>query len=142
MAWNEVRFRARVVQQYARVPRVSAAEPALAQVFFNLILNAAHAIEPGHPERNEIRLSTTVDSSGRVIVEVTDSGCGIPPELLRQLNRAEPSAPADAGLGLLICRRIVSRLGGQLQLESRVGQGTTARVTLPALGAPARLALP
>jgi PAS domain S-box-containing protein len=133
MAWNEVRSRARLVQEYARVPPVTGSEVALAQVFFNLIVNAAQAIDPGHADLHEIRLSTTVDSSRRVIVEVQDTGRGMPAETVRQLlSPSFGAAPAGSGLGLCICHRIVTRLGGQLLVESEPGHGSTVRVLLPA----------
>jgi PAS domain S-box-containing protein len=133
MAWNEVRSRARLVQEYARVPPVQGSEVALAQVFFNLIVNAAEAIDPGHADLHEIRLSTTLDSARRVIVEVQDTGRGMSAETVRQLlSPSFGTAPAGSGLGLCICHRIVTRLGGQLLVESEPGRGTTARVLLPA----------
>jgi PAS domain S-box-containing protein len=134
MAWNEIRHRARLVKDYQPLPAVYANEARLGQVFLNLLVNAAHAIAEGAAERNEIRLSTRVDETGRIVVEVRDSGRGIPEELrARVFEPFFTTKPLGegTGLGLPICRDIVARLGGALEFESEVGVGTVFRVLLP-----------
>ena len=134
MAWNEIRHRARLVKDYQPLPAVYANEARLGQVFLNLLVNAAHAIVEGSAEHNEIRLSTRVDAAGQVIVEVRDSGRGIPEELrARVFEPFFTTKPlgVGTGLGLPICRDIVARLGGALEFESEVGVGTVFRVLLP-----------
>src|SRR5262249_57791264 len=81
MAWNELRHRAKLVKNYTKVPPVDAHESRLGQVFLNLIVNAAHAIPPGNYDANGIRISTSVDFAGRVVVDIPDTGTGIPPEV-------------------------------------------------------------
>jgi signal transduction histidine kinase len=134
MAWNEIRHRARLVKDYGDVPAVEANEARLGQVFLNLIINAAQAIREGNSERNLIRISTQVDAaSGRVVVEVRDSGSGIPPENLpRIFDPFFTTKPVGVGtgLGLPICHRIVNGLGGEIQVNSQVGKGTAFRVLL------------
>ena len=69
-----------------------------------------------------------------VAVEVADTGVGIPPEhLARVLEPFFTTKPEGkgTGLGLAICRRIVDQHNGTLEIDSRVGEGTTIRVTLP-----------
>jgi len=117
MAWNEIRHRARLVKDYGVVPAVEANEGRLGQVFLNLLVNAAQALPEGRADRNEIRVRTRLDGE-RVIVEVSDTGPGIPPHI-------------GTGLGLAICHRIVTDMGGELTVESEVGKGTTFRVALP-----------
>jgi len=85
MAWNEIRHRARLVKLYGAVPPVEANESRLGQVFLNLIVNAAQAIPEGHAEANEIRVATRLGPTGGVVVEIADSGCGMPPEVLRRI---------------------------------------------------------
>jgi len=102
-------------------------------VFLNLIVNAAQAIQEGQVERNRIQLSTRLDGR-KVIVEVTDTGSGMPPEVLRKLFTpffTTKPVGTGTGLGLSICHRIVTGMGGQIAVESQLGQGTTFRVTLP-----------
>ncbi|MEY2929303.1 MAG: hypothetical protein RL033_52, partial [Pseudomonadota bacterium] len=82
MAWNEIRHRARLVKEYSAVPPVEANEARLGQVFLNLIINAAQAIREGDAEHNLIRVVTRVDSAGRVVTEIRDTGSGIPQDNL------------------------------------------------------------
>jgi PAS domain S-box-containing protein len=133
MAWNEIRHRARLVKLYGPVPDVQANEARLGQVFLNLIVNAAQAVPEGRVDHNEIRVSTRLDGE-RVVVEVSDTGAGIPPDVIGRIFDAFFTTKAvgvGTGLGLAICQRIVTDMGGELTVESEVGKGTTFRVTLP-----------
>jgi len=136
MAWNEIRHRARLEKEYSAVPPVEANDARLGQVFLNLIVNAAQAIREGHAEQNLIRVSTRVDEpSGRVAVEIRDTGCGIAADSLPRIFDAfftTKPVGVGTGLGLSICHRIVTGLGGEIQVDSQVGKGTTFRVLLPA----------
>jgi CheY-like chemotaxis protein len=103
-------------------------------VFINLLVNAAHAIPEGHVDKNEIRIVTKTDASGRAVIEVRDTGCGIPSEILHRIF--DPFFTTEVvgegtGLGLSICHGIVMGLGGELVAESEVGRGSTFRVCLP-----------
>lgn len=131
---NEIRQRARLVTDFVEVPRIVANEARQGQVFLNLAMNAAQAIPEGAAEQNELRISTSVDDEGRVVVDVTDTGVGIPPHLLSRIFEpffTTKPVGLGTGLGLSICETIVSALGGSLAVESEVGKGTTFRVTLP-----------
>ena len=135
MAWNELRHRARVVKRYGKVPNVEANESRLGQVFLNLIINAAHAIPPGNHDANEIRVSTSVDAAGRVVIAIADTGSGIPPEVRARLFTpffTTKPVGVGTGLGLAISHRIVSQFGGTITYETEVGRGTEFRVTVPA----------
>ena len=133
MAWNEIRHRARLIKDYGSTPFVLANESRLGQVFLNLIVNAAQAIPEGEAERNEIRIATSMDSMGRVQVDIRDTGPGIPPDVLSRLFTpffTTKPVGVGTGLGLSICHRIVTGLGGEIQVESVLGRGTTFRVLL------------
>jgi two-component system, cell cycle sensor histidine kinase and response regulator CckA len=133
MGWNEIRHRARLVKHYAVVPPVDANEGRLGQVFLNLLVNAAQALPEGQAERNEIHVTTRL-AADRVIVEVSDSGPGIAPDVIGRIFDAfftTKAAGVGTGLGLAICHRIVTDIGGELTVESKVGQGSTFRVSLP-----------
>ena len=99
----------------------------LQQVLVNLVKNAMHAMTSG----GMLTLQTG-ESSDEVWVSVADTGGGIPQE---QLNRIfEPfytTKKKGSGLGLMIVQRIVRAHGGRIELESRVGRGTTFRIWLP-----------
>ncbi len=134
MAWNEVRHRARLVKDYGKTPMVRANESRLGQVFLNLIVNAAQAIPEGRHEANEIRITTRHSPVGQVIIEVSDTGPGIPPEVLKRLFTpffTTKAVGVGTGLGLSICQRLVHSAGGEIFVESVVGKGTTFRVVLP-----------
>jgi PAS domain S-box-containing protein len=133
MAWNEVRHRARLVKNYGDVPDVDANEARLGQVFLNLIVNAAQAIPEGNVETNEIKVSTRFEG-GRVVIEVADTGPGIPPEIINRVFDAfftPKGVGVGSGLGLAICFRIVTDIGGDLTVRSQVGAGTVFSVSLP-----------
>jgi PAS domain S-box-containing protein len=142
IAWNEIRHRARLVKDYGDMPMVEGNESRLGQVFLNLLLNAAHAIPEGATESNEIRVSTRTDGRGFAVIEVKDSGGGIPAEIRERIfDPFFTTKPAGegTGLGLWICSGILSALGGDIVVDSDPGRGSTFRVTLPpvALEAPA-----
>ncbi len=82
MAQNEMAHRARLVRRDGPVPRVLASEARLGQVFLNLLVNAAQAIPEGEADRHEIRLITRTDARGWAEIEVSDTGAGMPPEVL------------------------------------------------------------
>jgi PAS domain S-box-containing protein len=132
MAWHEVRLRARFVRDYADLPPVLGNDARLGQVFLNLIVNAAQAIPEGAADEHEIRL-TSHTLSQHVVVEVRDTGCGIPASILGRIFdpffTTKPPG-VGTGLGLAICHRIVTSLGGRIDVESQPGSGATFRVTL------------
>ncbi len=136
MAWNDIRHRARLVKRYGSVRSVLGSEARIGQVFLNLLVNAAQAIEEGKAAENEIRIVTSMDGPDRVAVEVSDTGPGIPAEIRDRLFTpfaTTKPAGVGTGLGLFICRRIVAGLGGEITVTSDGGgRGTTFRVILPA----------
>jgi two-component system, NtrC family, sensor kinase len=145
MAMNHVRYRAKVVKCYGTsVPPVWANEAKLGQVFLNLIINAAQAIPEGDPAQHRIIL-TTYASDHHVVVEVTDTGKGMTPEVLsRAFEPFFTTKPQGegTGLGLSICHGIIKALRGELTAASRPGKGSTFRVVLPLLGAEDKVHVP
>jgi PAS domain S-box-containing protein len=139
LAKNRAEERARLVQDVGPVPRTAGSDVRIGQVLVNLVLNAVDAIPPGHPERNEVRVAARHDEgSGRVVVEVSDTGSGIAPEHLPRIFDpffTTRSTRGGTGLGLFVCHEIVSECGGEIEVESEPGRGTTFRVLLPVLGA-------
>jgi len=133
IANNEIRHRATLVLDLADVPLVDANDGQLGQVFLNLLVNAAQAIPEGDAEGNEIRVVTWTDAAGRAVVEVHDTGSGIPDEIKTRIFAPffTTKAPGfGAGLGLSICHGIITAHGGDLEVESTVGRGSTFRVVL------------
>jgi signal transduction histidine kinase/CheY-like chemotaxis protein len=134
IAARELERRARVVRDLGPVPVVRGNEARLGQVLLNLLVNAAQAIPEGAPGTNEVRLATRTGLAGEAVVEVSDTGQGIPPELLGRIFdpffTTKPQG-VGTGLGLWISRNLVVAAGGDLAVESAVGVGTRFRVTLP-----------
>jgi PAS domain S-box-containing protein len=133
IAANELRFRATIRREYGQVPRVLANAGRLSQVFLNLVVNAAHAIDEGAPHQNTV-LITTRRHGNEVWIEVEDTGRGIAKEHLSRLF--EPffttKGPGQgSGLGLSICANIVRAHGGRIEVASEPGHGSRFTVCLP-----------
>ncbi|HXU80305.1 MAG TPA: ATP-binding protein [Polyangia bacterium] len=129
---NEVRHKARLVRDYQDLPLIDANELRLAQVFVNLLVNAAQAMEEGAAAQNEIRLRTHADERGWAVVEIHDTGRGIPAELRERVF--EPfftTKPGrGTGLGLSISRTIVDDLNGEIRIGN-AARGTVFRLAFP-----------
>lgn len=99
----------------------------LHQVFLNLVLNGLQAME------NRGTLTVRAYREGNeAVVEVKDTGCGIPPENLpRIFDRYFTTKPNGTGLGLATVKEIVAQHEGEIQVESQVGQGTTFTLRFP-----------
>ena len=147
IARNEIRYRARLVRDFHEVPAVLASDGKLAQVFLNLLVNAAFAIAEGDVEGNEIRVRTWAEHD-QVFVEVKDTGAGIAPQHRSRIFEpffTTKGVGVGSGPGLSICKNIVTSFGGEISFESEVGKGTRFLVCLPAMpddGKPKRDARP
>ncbi len=116
------------------LPRVMGNFPQLSQLCLQLMENAAEAA-PAEGGRVEARLSTLAD---RVVLEVTDNGCGISEENLKEIFRpffTTKHNRESVGLGLYLCHEIIFCHGGGINVESLVGEGTVITVELPAFQA-------
>ncbi len=133
MASNETRHRARLIRDYGTVPLVKGNAAKLGQVFINLLVNAAHAIPEGKAATSEIRIATRTDNNGCAVVEIHDTGTGIPQSVLPRIFDAffTTKAGSGTGLGLAICHRIITAHGGAISAESEVGRGSVFRTVLP-----------
>ncbi|CAM4376044.1 MULTISPECIES: ATP-binding protein [Myxococcus] len=133
LARSELKLRAQLVRDYCEVPLVEGNEGRFGQVFLNLLINAAQAIPMGQTEQHEVRLSLR-SAGDRVIIEVRDTGVGMPPEVrARIFDPFFTTKPVGegTGLGLSICHGIVTGFGGDISVESEEGRGSTFRVSLP-----------
>lgn len=117
----------------ASLPEVRVDPLRLEQVLTEIVSNALDAM----PDGGRLAVGATAGGDG-VVLEVTDSGPGIPAEILP--NLCEPfftTRPEGTGLGLAIAKRYVEEAGGRLEIASTVGRGTTVRISLPAAAAAA-----
>ncbi|MDO8262455.1 MAG: PAS domain S-box protein [Gallionella sp.] len=129
VVWNELKYNCEVVKEYGSLPEIYCLPSQLNQVFMNLLVNAAQAIEV----RGTITLRTGQEGD-RVWAEVSDTGNGIPPEdfphLFDPFFTTKPVGKGT-GLGLSVSYSIVERHHGKIEVHSEVGKGSTFRVWLP-----------
>lgn len=129
VAWSELKYKATVVKEYAGIPVIECMPSQLNQVFLNLLVNAAQAIEG----TGTITIRTGQERD-QVWVEVQDTGAGIAPaHLTRIFDPFFTTKPVGkgTGLGLSLSYGIVQKHGGTFSVHSDVGVGTVFRVTLP-----------
>ena len=102
----------------------------LQQVLFNLITNAVHAT----PNGGEIRISTRTVDKGRVCIDVSDTGCGIDENIIARIFEpffTTKEKGKGTGLGLFVSYGIINEHGGNIDVTSKKGEGTTFSVYLP-----------
>jgi PAS domain S-box-containing protein len=129
VVWNELKYKCEVVKEYGELPDIYCLPSQLDQVFMNLLINAAQAIEV----RGTITIRTGQEGDS-VWVSVSDTGKGIPPEIIPRLfDPFFTTKPVGkgTGLGLSVSYNIVEKHGGKIEVQSEVGKGTTFRVWLP-----------
>ncbi|HTO96394.1 MAG TPA: ATP-binding protein [Myxococcales bacterium] len=139
VAMSHIRPRARLLRDFHPLLPVLADESRLGQVFLNLLINAAQAIPEGDPEKNSIVVRTRQGPGREAIVEVEDTGVGIEPWKMKSIFEpfwTDKPFGVGTGLGLSIVHNIVTGLGGDIQVRSEPGRGSTFRVTFPVQSRP------
>lgn len=134
VAGHLVRQRARLQLDLSPLPPARGDTARLGQVFLNLLINAAQAIPEGLSASHTIRVSAEVDARHRIAISVSDTGVGMAPDVVKRIFDpffTTKPVGAGTGLGLSICHGIVQGLGGELTVESKLGQGSVFRVHLP-----------
>lgn len=129
VAWNEIKYKADVIKEYGAIPEVSCLSSQINQVFLNLLVNAAHAIEG----KGRIFVRTGYDTEN-VWVEIEDNGIGIAPHHLDHIFEpffTTKPIGKGTGLGLSIVYGIVQSHNGKIEVESACGRGTLFKVILP-----------
>jgi signal transduction histidine kinase len=129
VVWNEIKYKAEVTKEYGSIPQIECYPSQLNQVFMNLLVNAAHAIE----KHGRITLRTAHDEK-HVWIEVEDTGTGIPEDRLGRIFEpffTTKPVGKGTGLGLSLSYGIVQKHGGRFEVQSEVGKGTLFRVVLP-----------
>jgi signal transduction histidine kinase len=129
IVWNDLKYKVQLDKHYGDLPLVECHPSELNQVFMNLLINAGQAIV----ERGTITLTTGVDEDV-VWVSIADSGCGIAKDAQQRIFEpffTTKPIGRGTGLGLAIAYRIVAKHNGRIEVQSRVGGGSTFRVVLP-----------
>ena len=121
------------------LPIVNSDPMRVRQVLGNLISNAVKYTEQGHLKVRACVATGNGPRSGKfLMVDVADTGAGIPEErqemIFQEFTRLEPGSSRGAGVGLAISRRIARALGGDITVQSKVGQGSVFRFWLPLNG--------
>ena len=101
----------------------------------NLLSNARDAMESSAEKIITVR---TREAGGEVVLEISDTGCGITPDRLeRVFSRGYTTKPVGkgSGMGLDLARRIIEEMAGRIEVESEPGEGATFRLVFPPLGA-------
>ena len=125
---HELRDKATVIKEYGEIPRIQCYPNELNQVFMNLLMNAAQAIE----KKGTIKTTTWADEE-QVCVRISDTGKGIAPENLSKIFDPGFTSQGNIGkgLGLSIVYNIIQKHYGDIKVESEVGKGTEFTIALP-----------
>ena len=129
MVNNELKYKATVKRDFGAVPIISANPQQLNQVFTNILVNAAQAIT----EQGDIYINTRTINS-RILIMIQDTGCGISPEHLEKIFDpffTTKDVGKGTGLGMNITYNIIKKHGGDIQVLSELGKGTTFKIELP-----------
>lgn len=130
----DLRHRATLEQHSGVVPAVVCNPAQLSQVLLNLLVNALQALEASDPRSNQISVVTSTDEKGNAVIAITDTGRGIEEaNLSRIFDPFFTTKPVGegTGLGLSMCHNLVTNMGGEIQVSSELGKGSTFRVVLP-----------
>lgn len=129
IAWNELKYKATIIREFGELPQILCFPQQLKQVFINLLVNAAQAID----KQGAITVRTSL--AGEIIkVSITDTGCGIAKEHLQKIFEpffTTKKIGKGTGLGMSISLDIVKKHNGQITVESEIGKGTIFTVELP-----------
>jgi len=127
---NEIKYKARLVKDYGPLPEVECLPSQLNQVFMNILVNAAHAIE----EQGIITVRSGMQGTDEVWIEISDTGIGIAPQAITRIFDPFFTTKAvgkGTGLGLSLSYGIVQKHHGRIEVQSEIGRGTTFRIILP-----------
>lgn len=132
VAWNEIKYKADVKKDYGELPAVFCYPQQLNQVFMNILVNAAHAIDSSSG-KGLIGIRT-YQNDGNVFIEISDNGSGIPEDKIGRIFEpffTTKPVGKGTGLGLSMAYSIISKHKGDINVKSKVGEGTAFTIRLP-----------
>lgn len=129
---HQFKYEIEFVKDFGKIPYIIGNRSRLAQVFLNLLINAAQAIPPEQDNRRVVITTNTKDN--QVLVAITDNGLGMDEDTQKKIF--EPFYTKKfwgngTGLGLSVVLRIVENHGGTVVVKSKLGEGTTFEIYLP-----------
>ena len=133
LAAQKIAERAELERDYQDVPLVRGTAARLGQLLLALIANALEAMPLATRASNRLRIAVVSTPSRGALVEVSDNGAGIAPEIAARIFEpffTTKSTRSSAGLGLTIGKRLAGEMGATLSFESTEGRGTMVRLTL------------
>ncbi|MDD3801510.1 MAG: GAF domain-containing protein [Desulfuromonas thiophila] len=137
IAWNQIKYVARLERDYGQLPRLWCNAQQINQVILNLLINAVQAIEAaGRGEAGLIRVQTR-RQEGWAVIELRDNGCGMSEAVQKRIFEpffTTKEVGKGTGLGLSISYDILKKHGGRLTVESRAGEGSCFGLWLPLSG--------
>lgn len=125
IVWNEIKYKVDLIKDYKAKSDIWTDPTQIGQVIVNLVINAYQAIA----DKGTIRISTYEDD-GNVYIKISDTGKGISRQAQEKIFEPFFSTKGGTGLGLSVSNDIIKGCGGEIGLESKVGQGTTFTVRL------------
>jgi two-component system, NtrC family, sensor kinase len=127
---NEIKYKVELVKEFGNLPLIKCFPQQINQVFMNIFINAAQAIE----KNGTIHIKTYQENQN-IIVSIKDTGCGIKKENLSKIFDpffTTKEVGVGTGLGMNIAYNIIKKHRGLISIKSKVGFGTTFTITLPA----------
>ncbi len=117
----------------ADTPSIQGNEDAIHQIVLNIVVNAIRHTEPGGRVDVSTRRATR-DAASYAVVEIEDTGCGIPENVIAHIFEAGFSANGETpGLGLAVSKRLMAQHRGEIRVTSRIHEGSTFQLEFPAL---------
>lgn len=129
VVWNELKYKTTVEKDYGELPPIEGYQQQLTQVFVNILINAAQAIE----KQGDIKIKT-YNNNGSNFIIISDTGCGISEDNKNNIFKpffTTKEVGKGTGLGMSIAYDIVLKHNGKIDVESEVGTGTTFKIELP-----------
>ena len=129
--WNEIKYRADIVKDYKATSHIWVDSNQISQVFLNVIINATSAIKKNTAaDKGVITISTSEDDSF-IVITISDTGCGIPKQVVGKIFDAFYTTFGGTGLGLYVSRNILNNHGGTIEAANGAKGGAVFTIRLP-----------
>jgi two-component system NtrC family sensor kinase len=133
IVWNELKYKVNLIRDYGEIPQTICNPGQLNQVFLNVLLNGAHAID----DHGDIYVRTRLEN-GRINIIISDTGKGMSPEVQKRIFEpfyTTKDVGKGTGLGLSIAYDIIKKHDGDIEVESTIGKGSSFTIRIPVVEA-------